>query len=192
VWTCEGNEFSIDEIILESPYKFEILLENNNREEDIKILRNHLCNFITILEGPSIILLGKTRKWELIRGVYNDNFNSITNIKEEKMVLKELWYFIYEELKERIWIPRCKEVARLEDLANIKKPELKLKKKEEPNDQDIENKRKNKKTNEKIEKIKKNNINNQIKIVTLDKLTGAITEGNNIDKSWSSIMKLTF
>ncbi|CAB4410360.1 unnamed protein product [Rhizophagus irregularis] len=192
VWTCEDNEFSIDDVIRESPYKFEKLLEIKNKSNEIAILRNHLCNFLTILESPSIILRGKSRKWELIRGIFNDNFNNLTKIKEEITVIKELWNFIYDEIKERIWIPRCKEVARLEEKENIKKVDLRSKKQDLFDNQigtlEIEN-FKNKKTRENLEKAKKNNINNQIKIVTLDKLTGAITDGMNIEKSWDTIIK---
>ncbi|POG67840.1 hypothetical protein GLOIN_2v1481232 [Rhizophagus irregularis DAOM 181602=DAOM 197198] len=195
VWICDDNEFSIDDIIQESPYKFELELVAQNKDKDIEILRNYLCNFLTILESPSIILRGKSRKWELIRGVFNNNFNNISKIKEEKTVIKELWNFIYDEIKKRIRIPRCDEIKRLEEKEEIKKSDLRLKKQvSEDNQNEIletENS-KNKKTKENIEKTKKNNINNQIKIVTLGKLTGALTDGINIDRKWDTIVKLPF
>jgi hypothetical protein len=56
VWICEDNEFSIDEIIQESPYKFELELKAQDKDKDIEILRNYLCDFITLLESPSVIL----------------------------------------------------------------------------------------------------------------------------------------
>ncbi|CAB4418539.1 unnamed protein product [Rhizophagus irregularis] len=195
VWICEDNEFSIDDIIRESPYKFELELEAQNKVKEIEIVRNHVCNFLTILESPSLILRGKSRKWELIRGVYNDKFNNISKIKEEKTVIKELWNFIYDEIKKRIWILRCDEIKRLEEKEEIKKSDLRLKKQESEDHQnellEIENS-KNKKTKENLEKTMKNNINNQIKIVTLGKLTGAITDGINIDRNWDTIVKLPF
>ncbi|PKY47335.1 hypothetical protein RhiirA4_462488 [Rhizophagus irregularis] len=151
-----------------------------------------LCQFLTILESPSIILRGRSRKWELIRGIFNDNFNNISKNKEDKRIIKELWNFIYDEIKSRIWIPRCEEIKRLEEKDEIKKFELKLKKKQtidENSKDNIEN-IKNKKTEDNYEKIKKKNLNNQIKIVTLGKLTGAITDGSNIDRTWDMITKL--
>ncbi|PKY53360.1 hypothetical protein RhiirA4_471513 [Rhizophagus irregularis] len=54
------------------------------------------------------------RVWEILRGMYNENFNKLTNKKEEKAVIKNLWNFIYEEFRKRIWIPRCDEITRLE------------------------------------------------------------------------------
>jgi hypothetical protein len=194
VWICENNEFLIDEIIQESPYKFEILLKNQGKNQDIEILRDILCQFLTILDSPSVILRGKSRKWELIRGIFNDKFNNISKNKEDKRIIKELWNFMYDELKRRIWIPRCEEIKRLEEKDEIKKSELILKKKQtidENSTADIEN-IKNKKTEDNYEKTKKKNLNNQIKIVTLEKLTGAITDGSNIDSSWDMTLKLPY
>jgi hypothetical protein len=59
-------------------------------------------------------LRGKSRAWELFRGVYNSNFNKLSNKKESKKVIKSLWNFIYEEIKKRIWIKRCEEIAEIE------------------------------------------------------------------------------
>ncbi|RGB32862.1 hypothetical protein C1646_762387 [Rhizophagus diaphanus] len=78
----------IDEIVQESIYRFEKYLEENERNEEIAILRNYNFDFIRILELPSIVLRGKSRIWEILRGVYNDNFNKLTNKKEEKKVIK--------------------------------------------------------------------------------------------------------
>jgi hypothetical protein len=61
-------------------------------------------------------------------GIFNDNFNKISKIKEEQRVIKELWNFIYDKIKKRIWIPRCKEVRRLEEKEDIRKSDLRLKK----------------------------------------------------------------
>jgi hypothetical protein len=194
VWICEDNEASIDEIVQESPYKFETTLKKQDKNQEIKILRDILCQFLTILESPSVILRGKSRKWELIRGIFNDNFNNISKNKEDKSVIKELWNFIYDEIKRRIWIPRCEEIKRLEEKNEITKSDLRSRKQmSDDNIEDCIEKNKNKKTNENCGKIKKRkNINNQIKIVTLGKLTGAITDGINIDRSWDTISKLPF
>ncbi|PKC62435.1 hypothetical protein RhiirA1_465141 [Rhizophagus irregularis] len=103
IWICEDNEFSIDEIVQGSIYRFEQQLKTCNQEEDISILRNFNIEFISILESPSIILRGKSRKWEL----------------------EALWIFIYDEIKNRLSIPRCEEIKRLEEKANIQKLDLK-------------------------------------------------------------------
>ncbi|PKY54611.1 hypothetical protein RhiirA4_473512, partial [Rhizophagus irregularis] len=42
IWVCESNEFSIDEIIRESPYRFELELQADGKNKEIEILRDHL------------------------------------------------------------------------------------------------------------------------------------------------------
>jgi hypothetical protein len=63
IWICEDNEFSIDEIVQESIYRFEQNLKKCNQNEEVDILRNYNFDFIRILESPSIILRGKNKKW---------------------------------------------------------------------------------------------------------------------------------
>ncbi|POG73699.1 hypothetical protein GLOIN_2v1476761 [Rhizophagus irregularis DAOM 181602=DAOM 197198] len=41
------------------------------------------------------------REWELLRGVYNNRFNKITNDKDERKVIFSLWVYCYEELKNK-------------------------------------------------------------------------------------------
>ncbi|UZO02583.1 uncharacterized protein OCT59_021062 [Rhizophagus irregularis] len=196
VWICESNDYSIDEIIQESPYKYEVLLEANNKYDDIKILRNHLCNFLTLIESPSLILIGKSRKWELLRGIFNNNFNYLSKIKEEQRVIKDLWNFIYDEIKNRLWILRCEEVKRLEEKDGIRKWELRLNKPASDSSSierniDIEN-IKNEKTKDKTDKKEKNILKNRIGIVTLGKMIGKITDGLDINRSWDTTTKLPF
>lgn len=75
-----------------------IIKENN--EKNVELLREFNFDFIRIIEQPSVIILrGKSRAWELVRGVYNSNFNKLSNKKESKKVIKSLWNFIYEEIK---------------------------------------------------------------------------------------------
>ncbi|PKB96285.1 hypothetical protein RhiirA5_435086 [Rhizophagus irregularis] len=109
VWICENNEYSIDEIIQESPYKYE----------------------------------------------------------EEQRVIKDLWNFIYDEMKNRLWIPRCEEVKRLEEKDGIRKWELRLSKQSLDSsierNVDIEN-NKNEKTNDKSDKKEKNIIKKKIEL----------------------------
>jgi hypothetical protein len=127
----------------------------------------------------------------LIRGIYNNNFNNLSKKKEEKNLIKTLWRFLYNEIKNRIWIPRCKEVKRLEEKANIKKADLRKRKIMEETILDKEDKNtKKKKTEENIEKENKNKLGKNISLVTLKKLTGKIVDGINIDNSWDTTVKL--
>ncbi|CAB5362275.1 unnamed protein product [Rhizophagus irregularis] len=197
MWVCEDNEATLEEIARESISKFEEFLKDNDRIEDISILRDHNVNIITILEEPSNILLKKCRIWEMLRGVFNDKFNKLTNIKGERCIIKECWNFIYNEFKNRIWQPRCDEIARLEQIMGIQKQDLKRKRKQERKakedsiDEKIINNI-NKKTDKNNEKKTKNNNNNfdkNINIVTRDRLIGSITDGIHIKKIWDSTTK---
>lgn len=108
------------------------------------------------------------------------------------MLIKELWRFTYNEIKNRIWIPRCNEVKRLEEIENIKKADLRKRKndQEEKLDEDGEKiNKKKKKTEEKIEE-NKNILETNIKLATLTKLTGKIVDGINIDNIWDTTVKI--
>ncbi|EXX77383.1 hypothetical protein RirG_024220 [Rhizophagus irregularis DAOM 197198w] len=128
----------------------------------------------------------------MIRGIYNNKFNDLSKEKKVKDLIKKLWIFTYEELKKRIWIPRCEEIKRLEEKAQIKKSDLRRKRDEKEEERDLQLEIiKKQKTKEKLkEKIKKTKIKNQISLVTLDKMKGSITDGNNIARSWDTIIKL--
>ncbi|PKY51772.1 hypothetical protein RhiirA4_446966 [Rhizophagus irregularis] len=41
------------------------------------------------------------RERELLRGVYNNRFNKITNDKDERKMIFSLWVYCYEELKNK-------------------------------------------------------------------------------------------
>ncbi|GET62322.1 hypothetical protein GLOIN_2v1771494 [Rhizophagus irregularis DAOM 181602=DAOM 197198] len=45
-----------------------------------------------------------------------------------KEVVKKLWNFIYEEIKRRIWIKRCEDIAELEKKEGLEKMILKKRK----------------------------------------------------------------
>ncbi|GBC36383.2 hypothetical protein GLOIN_2v1824527 [Rhizophagus irregularis DAOM 181602=DAOM 197198] len=176
-----------------------IWISNSNQSEELEILRNYNCEFINIIESPSNILLRKNRKWELLRGIYNNKFNDLSKEKKDRDLIKKLWMFTYDEIKKRIWIPRCEEIKRLEKREQIKKIDLRRKRDvkdnilEDDTDTDtIPEKIKKQKTKENLVKTEKNtNINKQISLVTLDKMKGLITEGINITKSWNTTIKLT-
>ncbi|PKC09158.1 hypothetical protein RhiirA5_375674 [Rhizophagus irregularis] len=69
IWICNDNESTLNEIIYDSLNLFEQQLKNSNQEENIEILRNFSFDFLNILESPSVVLRGKSRIWELIRGI---------------------------------------------------------------------------------------------------------------------------
>ncbi|PKK61971.1 hypothetical protein RhiirC2_194993 [Rhizophagus irregularis] len=159
IWRCEVNAVSIDEILQESIYKYETQLEERKLYDEIKILRKFNFDFIRIVEQPSVVLRGKSRIWEILRGVYNDNFNKSTNKKEE-MVIKNLWNFVYEEFKQRIWIPRCDEINEIERKEGIQKTDLRKRKEKSDDELAINKEEKDKrkkiqKTDDIIEKTKK-------------------------------------
>ncbi|PKC66955.1 hypothetical protein RhiirA1_394086 [Rhizophagus irregularis] len=134
------------------------------------------------------------RAWEIVRGVYNTNFNKLSNKKESKEVVKKLWDFIYEEIKRRIWIKRCEDIAELEKKEGLEKMILKKRKikeisEERTNVNKCNNKIKKQKREKNLEKLEKNN-NKIISLVTLDKMKGEVTDGNNINNRWDLIPKL--
>ncbi|PKY60337.1 hypothetical protein RhiirA4_483926 [Rhizophagus irregularis] len=199
IWVCEDNEFNLNEILHESIYLFEQHLKINNQDENVDILQNYSIEFLNILESPSTVLRGKSRIWELIRGIYNNRFNQLSYKKEEKNLIKKLWRFMYNGIKNHIWIPRCNEIKRLEEKRNIKKIDLRrsninlTNNSEKEDEKDSKDEGKNKKltkTKGKIEKTCKNNLGKNISLVTLDKLKGDIVGGNDIKNTWDMIVKL--
>lgn len=128
IWRCESNETDIDTIIKELIYTFETKLIDENNNEEVELLREINFDFIRIIEQPSVILKGMNRAWEIVRGVYNANFNNLSNKKEGKKIVKKLWNFIYEEIKKRIWIKRCEDIAEIEKKEGIEKKTLKKRK----------------------------------------------------------------
>ncbi|EXX51959.1 uncharacterized protein OCT59_001281 [Rhizophagus irregularis] len=101
------------------------------------------------------------------------------NNREEKKIIKELWNFIYEEFRSRIWMPRCKEIARLEKIAGIQKQDLKRKR--ENDEEDDKKITKNAKTNK---KHRKNITLNKNINLTRDRMIGSLTEGNSKGHTW--------
>ncbi|RGB22408.1 hypothetical protein C1646_748526 [Rhizophagus diaphanus] len=188
IWVCEDNEKSLEDIAQETIYIFEETLIKKERKIDVEILKKFNNDFVRIILEPSKVLLGKNRLWEVLRGVYNNNLNDLTRIKEEKSLIKELWNFLYNEFKNRIWFQRCKEIARLEKIDSIDKRDLKRKRQnEESTEEGGYKKDKNTKTNKNIEKIKKIKLKEKINLATRTKLIGAISEGFNIRNNWDTI-----
>lgn len=43
--------------------------------------------------------MGKDRYRELIRGIYNQNFNTIVKEKNYKKVIENLWVYFYDQIR---------------------------------------------------------------------------------------------
>jgi len=90
VWVCECNEFTIREIIEQSIVDFEEKLQEVEDVDGIEILRDCNIPFIQCLYEKSQVLLGCTREWEMLKGIYNNAFNEISNSKEMKKIVFDL------------------------------------------------------------------------------------------------------
>ncbi|PKY53813.1 hypothetical protein RhiirA4_472233 [Rhizophagus irregularis] len=96
IWICECNSWTMKELI-ESINEYELELLKGKILEEIKILRFINMDFIQVLYQPSLVLIGKSRIWELLRGVYNNNFNILSNKKDHKK-LKNCGVFFMKNL----------------------------------------------------------------------------------------------
>ncbi|RGB41190.1 hypothetical protein C1646_752452 [Rhizophagus diaphanus] len=114
VWKCERNEVELEEILYEAIAEYEEILMSDDKKEEVEILRNIKINFYEIMLTQSDILLGYSRIWELLRGVYNEKFDETSKKKEYKNVIEHLWSFCYDKYRTRIWVKRCDEVAEIE------------------------------------------------------------------------------
>ncbi|PKC71456.1 hypothetical protein RhiirA1_453480, partial [Rhizophagus irregularis] len=128
LWICETNELTIKEVLELSISKFEESLLKEEKHEKIKFLQNINFSFLKILYEKSEVLLGKEKYWELIRGVYNRKFNTLSKDKDEKEVINELWSFCFNALKKEFWNKRCNEVNEIEQSLGIKKLDKKVRK----------------------------------------------------------------
>ncbi|CAB4422622.1 unnamed protein product [Rhizophagus irregularis] len=169
LWICETNELTIKEVLELSISKFEESLLKEEKHEKIKFLQNINFSFLKILYEKSEVLLGKEKYWELIRGVYNRKFNTLSKDKDEKEVISELWSFCFNALKKEFWNKRCNEVNEIELSLGIKKLDKKVRKfidrDMECGDKSIENQRKKLKISEKYKNREQN-----IKLVTKNKI----------------------
>ncbi|RGB28858.1 hypothetical protein C1646_767297 [Rhizophagus diaphanus] len=82
------------------------------------------CEANDILIEKSSILLDKTMNGNF----YNNRFNKISNDKEEKKVIFNLWVYHYNQLKVKIWIKRCEEVVEIERKRGIGKKDKRVRK----------------------------------------------------------------
>ncbi|PKY26528.1 hypothetical protein RhiirB3_441880 [Rhizophagus irregularis] len=96
-----ANGFKIREVILSAMVSYEEKMLEKGDIDQAAMVRNINIAFSSILFDQSSILFGKTREWELLRGVYNNRLNKITNDKDERKVIFSLWVHCYEELKNK-------------------------------------------------------------------------------------------
>ncbi|GBB84567.1 hypothetical protein RclHR1_11130004 [Rhizophagus clarus] len=186
IWKCEENEISLRNTIEDAIYLKCEVLEKEGKNEKVEIIKDILSPFTEILFGDSIILIRKTREWELLRGIFNNKFNDITKKKEEQLIIKELWGAIYDHIKNTIWIKRCNTVIAIEKDKGISKTDKR--RRVEETEIDKGNKKKKTKTKENQEN-QKTKTENKIKLVTRDKLIGITTKGS-INNNWYTTMKI--
>ncbi|PKC64166.1 hypothetical protein RhiirA1_462786 [Rhizophagus irregularis] len=169
LWICETNELTIKEVLELSISKFEESLLKEEKHEKIKFLQNINFSFLKILYEKSEVLLGKEKYWELIRGVYNRKFNTLSKDKDEKEVINELCSFCFNALKKEFWNKMCNEVNEIELSLGIKKLDKRVRKFIDRDmkcgDKSIENQRKKLKISEKYKNREQN-----IKLVTKNKI----------------------
>ncbi|CAB4402619.1 unnamed protein product [Rhizophagus irregularis] len=140
-----------------------------------------------ILNQQSEILLGKSKDWELIRGVFNNRFNKISSKIEVKNLIDDLWYFCYDQCRINIWNKRCDKVNEIEKKKGIKKMDKRKCKIKELEVDIEENKEKSKK--QVVNNKKDKNIEKKIKLVTKDRLIGRFTEEGKMPQ-WYLTMKV--
>ncbi|PKY35580.1 hypothetical protein RhiirB3_456574, partial [Rhizophagus irregularis] len=160
LWICEINELTIKEVLKLSISNFEESLLKEEKHEKIKFLQNINFSFLKILYEKSEVLLGKEKYWELIRGVYNRKFNTLSKDKDEKEVINELCSFCFNALKKEFWNKMCNEVNEIELSLGIKKLDKRVRKFIDRDmkcgDKSIENQRKKLKISEKYKNREQN------------------------------------
>lgn len=130
-----------------------------------------------------------------MRGIYNNRFNELTRCSKEQEVIDRLWFFCYNNLKKDIWIPRCDEVTRLEQIKGITSRDKKKSKKDVLKGEDLMDNIKNNNSQKNYDNnIKKEEKNKEllISLGTRDRLISHATPGsiNHLDKVWHTIQKL--
>ncbi|PKK78857.1 hypothetical protein RhiirC2_769788 [Rhizophagus irregularis] len=113
------NNFSFGNVIKlyeDRSYKIKILIKElptyvvlykrqrqiNGIEEDICLRCNKFredWEHVWLCEANEEENFRKNREWELLRGVYNHNFNKISKRKDYKRAIENLWYYEHIRLK---------------------------------------------------------------------------------------------
>jgi hypothetical protein len=130
VWICEENEYLVGELIRKVMVEFEKRYNEEGQHEEVQIINDINFEFIQLMDQQSEVLIGKSKEWELLRGVYNDKLNKILPKLEYKKMIEKLWIFCYDYIRKNIWQQRCEEVADLENFREINKRDLRKRKRE--------------------------------------------------------------
>ncbi|GET57827.1 hypothetical protein GLOIN_2v1476761 [Rhizophagus irregularis DAOM 181602=DAOM 197198] len=117
-----ANGFKIREVILSAMVSYEEKMLEKGDIDQAAMVRNINIAFSSILFDQSSILLGKTREWELLRGVYNNRLNKITNDKDDFQLMGPL----LRGIEKQICTKRCEEVINLEKKKGIGKDTIKI------------------------------------------------------------------
>lgn len=110
------------------------------------------------------------------RSFYN-RFNKITNNKDEKKVIFDLWVYCYDQLRQKIWLKRCEEVVEIERKRGIGKKDKRSRHESKKKTKTEENNEKNKKETK-----------NLIKLVTEQKMMNSIIDNRPIGLIWHGFM----
>src|SRR6266536_96956 len=183
VWTCTNNRRTIRDTIEDEIINNEEKIRKEGKEEIVNIINKIAKNFIAFLQEDSDVLINKTREWELLRGIVNENLMKMNREKEEKNIGWSMWKECYNELK-KIWQERCEEVEYIEKELGITKAEKRK-----------YNERKNNKIKEKTAEKTKNGKkikleNNMIKLVTEGKMITDPTHEGTERQKWHTYIKI--
>ncbi|POG78765.1 hypothetical protein GLOIN_2v1870331 [Rhizophagus irregularis DAOM 181602=DAOM 197198] len=87
-----SEDWDHEDLIKRSICEYEQKLLEENRNEEVNILKEIMFDFIRILEQPSLVLIGKKREWELLRGVKDirKGCEVVADIEKEQGLEKEL------------------------------------------------------------------------------------------------------
>ena len=183
IWTCENNKITIREAIIDALIKYEEELEKQGKEEKVIAMNKIAKKFISFLQEESEILTRRTKEWELVRGIYNENLTKITKNKLEKEIIWEMWKKSFEGIKV-IWIERCEEIDQIEREKGITKHDKrKIREKKK-----LEN---NEKTKDKIKTNKKIKLDGKsFKLVTEYRMVNDMTRDNMNSRKWHTYIKM--
>ncbi|PKC71219.1 hypothetical protein RhiirA1_453784 [Rhizophagus irregularis] len=192
IWICEKNEKNLNLILEESALIYRDDLRKNDPGK-FEFFQEIEFNFLDMLNENSSILHNKTRKWELMRGVYNKKFNDLGKKKEEKEIIFDFWIFCYEQIKKEIWNKRCDEVAEMEKEKGLLKKDKRKRKKGKEEIDNEGNKDNKKQKNDIIKKEKKKEqkrLENRIKVVTGDTMINYVLDNKSIKDLWPIVTKI--
>jgi len=183
IWTCENNKMTVREAIENALIEYQKKMEKDANMEKVRAIRKIAKNFMAFLQEESEILIRKTKEWELLRGIYNENLTKITNDKIEKEVIWEMWKESFKEIK-KIWIERCEETEELEKERNLTRSD-KRKTRDKRKTENTE------KTKEKTQIRKKIKLDDKkFKLVTEQRMTEDMSRNNIINRKWHTYIKM--